>query len=131
MATVTLHIDMIHAVIPLTMAAVILAAAVAGLIPAWWAAVTWGMTAVLIVPPLDAHIAQVKGLLFCLAVLWLLPRIIGPAGTEMAAINQQRAPRVELPGRQRSPGRQWASSERVLAGILTVPTKLWLDHAAN
>jgi hypothetical protein len=99
MATIALHIDMIHAAIPLTMAAVILATAVfASLLPAWWAALTWAITAALIIPPLDAHIAQGKGLLLCLAVLWLLPRIVSPAEPEMAAISPATSTGVDTAG---------------------------------
>jgi hypothetical protein len=77
MSHVGFHTSMLHAVVPLTLSALVLAGVVLGrLVPAVWAALTWVLTAVLVIPPVNPPLGlkQVKGLVVCLAVLWLLPR---------------------------------------------------------
>jgi hypothetical protein len=83
MANVTFYTDLLHATIPLAMSALVLAGAVVSrLVPASWATLTWVLTAALIIPPISPYLGltQVKGLVFCLGVLWLLPRVAGVNG---------------------------------------------------
>jgi hypothetical protein len=71
-------------VIPLAMSALVLAVAVVTrLVRASWAALTWVLTAALVVPPIKPSIGliQAKGLVLCLGVLWLLPRVAGASRT--------------------------------------------------
>jgi Glycosyltransferase family 87 len=81
----TYYVGLAYAVVPLSMSAVILAAVVlARLVPPAWAAATWLLAAALLLPPIEPWFAQAKGLVLCLAVLWLLPRI-SPSRTRLGA----------------------------------------------
>jgi hypothetical protein len=65
-----------YAVIPLSLSAVILAAvALARLVPPAWAVAAWILAAAVLLPPIEPWFGQAKGLVLCLAVLWLLPRL--------------------------------------------------------
>ena len=62
--------------VPLALSAMVLAAAVVGrLVSIYWAALIWILTSILIMPPGETAFVRVKGLLLCLAVLWLLPQV--------------------------------------------------------
>ena len=72
----TYFVGLDYAVVPLSLSAVILVAvAWARLVPAAWAAAAWLLAAALLIPPIEPWFAQAKGLVLCLAVLWLLPRV--------------------------------------------------------
>jgi len=74
----TYYVGLAYAVVPLCLSAVILVAVVwARLVPPAWAAATWLLAAVLLIPPVEPWFAQAKGLVLCLAVLWLLPLVGG------------------------------------------------------
>lgn len=64
------------AVIALSLSVLVLATvALARLVPPAWAAATWLLAAALLLPPIAPWFAQAAGLVLCLAVLWLLPRL--------------------------------------------------------
>jgi hypothetical protein len=87
----TFYVGLAYAVVPLSMSAVILAAAaLARLVPPAWAAATWVLAAALLLPPIEPWFAQAKGLAFCLAVLWLLPRL--GAGWTRLGVAEARPP---------------------------------------
>jgi hypothetical protein len=82
-----------YAVIPLSMSAVVLVAfALARLVPPAWAAATGVLAATLLLPPNEPWFAQVKGLALTLAVLWLLPRLsTGQSRLDVAAVRSRLA----------------------------------------
>jgi hypothetical protein len=87
MTSATFYWGLPYAVIPLAMSATVLVAvALARLVPAAWAAGAWLLAAALLLPPIEPWFARAKGLALCLMVLWLLPRI---------------GPRLERPGHGR------------------------------
>jgi hypothetical protein len=78
MSNVSFYTGMLHAVVPLTLSAMVLAGVMLGrLVSAPWAALIWVLTAALVVPPVNPSLGldQVKGLVLCLAILWLLPQV--------------------------------------------------------
>jgi Glycosyltransferase family 87 len=95
----TFYTDLLHAVIPLAVSAVVLAAAaVTRLVRASWAAITFVLTAALVVPPIKPYLhfglTQVEGVVFCLGVLWLLPWLAGASRTgqpiDLASVRELR-----------------------------------------
>jgi hypothetical protein len=91
------HHHLLYATIPLAMSALVLAAAVVTrLVRAWWAVLTWVLTVALVVPPIEPSLGliQAKGLVLCLAVLWLLPRVAGTSRTrqplDLASVKEVR-----------------------------------------
>jgi Glycosyltransferase family 87 len=88
LTTLTYYTNPLHAGIPLALSALTLTAVtVLGLVPAPWALLTWVLTAAVTVPPVGPRPGQAKGLLLCLAVLWLLPRVTaaGPSPDQEAS----------------------------------------------
>jgi Glycosyltransferase family 87 len=76
LSSYTFYLGRDFAVIPLIMSALLLAAvALARLVRPAWAAATWLLAAALLLLPLEPWLAQAAGLVLCLAVLWLLPRL--------------------------------------------------------
>lgn len=93
----TFYNGLLYATVPLAMSALVLAAAVVSrLVRASWAALTWVLTAALVVPPIKPYpgLTQANGLVFCLGVLWLLPQVVGAGRTgqplDLASVRKLR-----------------------------------------
>ena len=93
----TFYNGLLYATVPLAMSALVLAAAVVTrLARASWAALTWVLTAALVIPPIKPYpgLTQANGLVFCLGVLWLLPRVVDTGRTgqllDLASVRKLR-----------------------------------------